>query len=240
MDGGYGGGKDGAVGVSEEENGLFGVVDVGDGEAGMVFGEVDDGVFAGDVGGGDYGVLVPGDGWVEGDGGDAAAGNGAADGGSEPHVGEGDVVDVLGAAEYFGCAFFTHRRLADDLGCPGHEGSVKNRTKTALARSLDVLAFPGAALKLTPVPDGTGKRELPRLMGVTPSPYVAAKIFYIHRLARWLDPQKRHNKGLIGQICLNKGELVRGFDGELLVFDLYIQYNELSITHTPKLTRLAW
>ena len=87
-----------------------------DGEAGVVFGEVDDGVFAGDVGGGDDGELVPGDGGVEGDGGDAAAGDGAADGGAEPHVREGDVVDVLGAAENLGCAFFAGGRLADDLG----------------------------------------------------------------------------------------------------------------------------
>ncbi len=156
--------------MSEEEDGFFRVVDVGYREAGLVFGEVDDGVFAGDIGGGDYGELVPGDGWVEGDGGDAAAGDGAADCGSEPHVGEGDVVDVLRAAEHLGCAFFTDRRLADELGCPGHEGSVKNRTKTALARSLDVLSFGGGALKLTPVPVGTGKWIYRRFMGVNPLP----------------------------------------------------------------------
>ena len=102
VDGGDGGGKHGAVRVREEEDGLFDVVDVGDGEAGMVFGEVDDGVFAGDVGGGDDGELVPGDVGVEVDGGDAAAGDGAADGGPEPHVGERDVVDVLGATEHLG------------------------------------------------------------------------------------------------------------------------------------------
>ncbi len=111
VDRGYSGGEHGSVGVGEEEDGFVGVVDVGDGEAGVVFGEVDDGVFAGDVGGGDDGELVPGDGGVEGDGGDAAAGDGAADGGSEPHAGEGDVVDVLGAAEDFGSAFFARGRL---------------------------------------------------------------------------------------------------------------------------------
>ncbi len=87
VDGGYGGGEEGAVGVGEEEDGFFGVVDVGDGEAGVVFGEVDDGVFAGDVGGGDDGELLPGNGGVEVDGGDAAAWDGAADGGAEPHAG---------------------------------------------------------------------------------------------------------------------------------------------------------
>ncbi len=106
VDGGYGGGEDGVVGVGEEEDGFGVVVDVGGGEAGVVFGEVDDGVFAGDVGGGDDGELVPGDGGVEGDGGDAAAGDGAADGGSVPHAGEGDVVDVLGAAQNFSRALF--------------------------------------------------------------------------------------------------------------------------------------
>ena len=112
VDGGDGGGEDGAVGVGEEEDGLVGVVDVGGGEAEVVFGEVDDAVFAGDVGGGDDGELVPGDGGVEVDGEDAAAGDGAADGGSEPHVGEGDVVDVLGLAQDFGGAFFAQRRAA--------------------------------------------------------------------------------------------------------------------------------
>ena len=78
----------------------------------MIFGEVDDGVFAGDVGGGDDGELVPGDGGVEVDGEDSAAGDGAADGGSEPHVGEGDVVYVFGLAEDFGRAFFAQRGAA--------------------------------------------------------------------------------------------------------------------------------
>jgi hypothetical protein len=58
--------------VGEQQDGLGGVVDELGGEAGVVFGEVDDGVFAGDVGGGDDGELGPVDGWVEGDGGDAA------------------------------------------------------------------------------------------------------------------------------------------------------------------------
>ncbi len=88
VDGGDGGGEDGAVGVGEQEDGFFDVVDVGGGEAGLVFGEVDDGVFAGYVSGGDDGELVPGDTGVKGDGGDAAARDGAADSGSEPHAGE--------------------------------------------------------------------------------------------------------------------------------------------------------
>ena len=72
----------------------------------MVFGEMDDGIFAGNVGGGDDRELVPGNGGVEGDGGDAAARDGAANGGSEPHVGKGEVINVLGATHNFGRAFF--------------------------------------------------------------------------------------------------------------------------------------
>ena len=106
VDGGYGGGEGGFVWVGEEEDGFGVVVDVSGGEAGVVFGEVDNGVLAGDVGGGDDGVFVPGEGWVEFDGGDAAAWDGAADGGSVPHAGEGDVVDVLGAAQNFSRALF--------------------------------------------------------------------------------------------------------------------------------------
>jgi hypothetical protein len=59
VDGGEGGEEGGFFGVGEQEDGLGGVVDVLGGEAGVVFGEVDDGVLAGDVGGGDDGVLGP-------------------------------------------------------------------------------------------------------------------------------------------------------------------------------------
>ena len=88
----------------------------------MVFGEVDDAVFAGDVGGGDDGELVPGDGGVVVDGEDAAAGDGAADGGAVPHAGEGDVVDVLGAAQDLGEAFFADGGAAYDLVVVWHSG----------------------------------------------------------------------------------------------------------------------
>jgi len=98
FDGGYGGGEEGFVLVGEEEDGLVGMVDVLGGEAGVVFGEVDDGVLAGDVGGGDDGVFRPVDGVGEGDGEDAAAGDGGAHGGSVDHAGQGDVVDILGLA----------------------------------------------------------------------------------------------------------------------------------------------
>ena len=120
VDSGYGGGEEGPVWMGEEEDGFGDVVDVGDGEAGVVLGEVDDCVFAGDVGGGDDGELVPGYGGVEGDGGDSAVGDGAADGGAEPHAREGDVVDVLGATEHLVGTLFAKGRLADDLGVGGH------------------------------------------------------------------------------------------------------------------------
>ncbi len=144
MDGGYGGGEDGAVGVGEEEDGLGDVVDVGRGEAGVVFGEVDDGVFAGDIGGGDDGELVPGDPGVEVDGCDAAAGDGAADGGSEPHAGEFYVVDVAGAAEDLVYTLFAGWRGAYDFVRVGHRFGLarmvsgfgysdKDKTKLALS-----------------------------------------------------------------------------------------------------------
>jgi hypothetical protein len=97
----------------------------------VVLAEVDDSVFAGDVGGGDEGEFVPGDRGVEGDKGDAAARNGAADRGAEPHAGQGDVVNILGATEHLCRSLFAEGRLADDLGSGGHEGRVKNRTKAA-------------------------------------------------------------------------------------------------------------
>ena len=75
------------------------------GEAGVVFGEMDDCIFAGDVRCADDGELRPVDGGVERDAADAAAGNGAANGGSVPHAGEREVVNVFGRAQDFGAAF---------------------------------------------------------------------------------------------------------------------------------------
>ena len=119
-DGGLGGQEGGFVGVGEEEDGFGYVVDFVGGQAGMVFGEVDDGVLAGDVGGLDYGVVGPIDVWGEGDGLDAAASDGGADGGAVPHVGEGLVVDVSGGAEDFGAALLARGRGADDGGAVRH------------------------------------------------------------------------------------------------------------------------
>ena len=109
-----GGGQDGLVGMREQKDGFGLMVDVFGCEAGVVLGEVDDGVFAGDVGGGDDGELGPVDGGVECDGSDAAAGDGGADGGSVPHAGQGNVVDILGAARDFGAALFANGGCADD------------------------------------------------------------------------------------------------------------------------------
>ena len=83
-DGGASGEEGGLVGVGEEEDGFGYVVYFRSRQAGVVFGEVDDGVFAGDVGGADDGVFVPGDVGGEGDGADAASGYGGADGGAVP------------------------------------------------------------------------------------------------------------------------------------------------------------
>ena len=115
VDGAEGGEECGFGGVGEKEDGLFGVIDVGVSEAGMIFGEMNDGVFAGDVFGGDDGVLVPGNFGGEGDAGDAAAGDRGADGGAMEHAGEIEVIDVLGATEHLGGAFLAEGGAADDL-----------------------------------------------------------------------------------------------------------------------------
>jgi hypothetical protein len=99
---------------------------VGGGEAGVIFGEMDDDVLAGDVGGGDDGELVPGDVGGEVDGLDAAAGDGGADGGPEPHVGEGEIVDVFGTTENFGSALFADGGRAYGLDVVSH-GYVRFR-----------------------------------------------------------------------------------------------------------------
>ena len=64
---------------------------------------------------------------IEGDGADAAAGDGGADGGAVPHAGQGEVVDVLGAAQDFGGAFFANGGGADDRGRLDIEVLHKNR-----------------------------------------------------------------------------------------------------------------
>lgn len=115
--------------MRKKKDRLFGVVDVSDGQTRMVFGEVDDGVFAGDVCGGDDGEFMPGNGRVKSDGGDPSPWDGAADRGSEPHAWERDVVDIPGAAKDLPSALLAGGRLTDDLECFGHRGSVKNRTK---------------------------------------------------------------------------------------------------------------
>ena len=119
-DGGLGGDEGGLVGVGEEEDGFGYVVNFVGGEAGVVLGEVDDGVFAGDVQGADDGEVSPVDVVREGDGFDTATGDGGADGAAVPHVGECLVVDVLGGAEDFGAALLAEGRGADDGGAVGH------------------------------------------------------------------------------------------------------------------------
>ena len=47
-------------------------------------------------------------------------GDGAANGGAVPHVGESYVVDVLGAAQDLCLTLFAWGGLADDLGSFGH------------------------------------------------------------------------------------------------------------------------
>lgn len=132
VDGGDGGREYRAVGMGKQENGFFDVIDVGYREAGMVFCEVNDGIFAGNVGGGDYGELVPRYDRVEFYRGNAAPGDRAADGCTEPHTRKRDIVDVPRTTENLVFTFFALGRFADDLGSCGHWDSVKNRTKLAV------------------------------------------------------------------------------------------------------------
>src|ERR1035437_4564294 len=108
--------------MSQQQDWLGRVVNEFGGEAGMLLGEVDDAVLAGDVGGGDDGELGPVEVGVKGDGGDASAGDGGADGGSVPHVRERDVVDVLGAAGDFREAFLANGGCSDDGAGLRHRG----------------------------------------------------------------------------------------------------------------------
>jgi hypothetical protein len=75
LDAADGGDERGLVRVREQQDGLVGVVDVRVGEAGMVLGEMDDGVFAGNIGCADDGELRPVDGGVKRDAADGAAGD---------------------------------------------------------------------------------------------------------------------------------------------------------------------
>ena len=74
--------------MREKQDRLFWVIDCVRGEAGVIPGEMHDGVFAGDVGGTDDGVLGPIDVWREGDAADSATSNGGTHGCAVPHAGE--------------------------------------------------------------------------------------------------------------------------------------------------------
>jgi hypothetical protein len=96
------------------------VIDLVGRETGVIFGEVDDGVLAGDVGGSDDGVVGPGYVRSEVDGYDAPTGYRRADGGAVPQAGEDEVVDVLRGAQDFGAAFLAEGRGAENGRALGH------------------------------------------------------------------------------------------------------------------------
>ena len=88
----------------------------------MVLAEVDNGVFAWDVGCGDDDELGPVDEEVVGDGGDAAAGDGGTDGGAVRHAGEGDVIYIQGAARDFSEALLADGRCTENGAGFRHTG----------------------------------------------------------------------------------------------------------------------
>jgi len=107
------------VRMGEQDDGLFGMIDDGVGEAGLVGKDELDVVVAWNVGGGDEDEFRPVDGGVVVDGEDASAWDGTADGCAVPEAGPGEVVDVLGTASDLGEALFAELRGADDAGCGG-------------------------------------------------------------------------------------------------------------------------
>jgi hypothetical protein len=136
-DGFDGFGKKMAVGVSEEKNGLFGMIDDAIGQAGLIVFDEGDAIRAGDVFVGDDDEFVPIDAGAEGDGFYFAAGDAATDGGAVEHAGEGEVVDVAGFAGNFAAAFPAGDGDADD-GIGFHADSRRAQTLAAV-RALPIV-----------------------------------------------------------------------------------------------------
>ena len=117
----YGNGSDSfgekmAVGMSEEEKRLFGMIDEAIGEAGLIVVEESDAIFAGNVFWGDDDELAPVDFGTERKVFDYAARDLAANSGAEEHARQDEVVDVAGLASDFGKAFPARNGRTDDGG----------------------------------------------------------------------------------------------------------------------------
>jgi len=84
------------------------------GKAGMVLGEMDHGVFAGNVFGSNNDVLRPIDLRGERDAANASPGDGGAHCGSVPHAWKRLIVDIAGLSQHLGAAFLTDGRSAEN------------------------------------------------------------------------------------------------------------------------------
>ena len=119
------------VGVGDQQDGFFAVIDLAVGKAGLIGHDHLDVVFAGNVGSSDYGEFAPVDCAIEADGADESAGNGAAHRGAVPHAFTLDVVDVARGAPQLIHAFLARDGGADDAVFRRRAhgwGSAKRRT----------------------------------------------------------------------------------------------------------------
>ena len=99
-----------AIGMGDEDDGLFRMIDLLEGEIRLVVGDQLDAVAAGNVGRGDDDVVGPVDPGVEADGGDAAARNGAAHGDAVQHARLPHVVHVERLPGHLGAPFLAPDR----------------------------------------------------------------------------------------------------------------------------------
>ena len=126
-----------AVGMSEEKNGLFGMIDDAIGEAGLIVFDESDAICAGNIFRGDDDKFVPVDAGAEGNGFYFAARDAAADGGAVKHAGQSHVIDVAGFAGDFSAAFHAGDGDADD-GIGFHADSGRAQTLAAV-RALPIV-----------------------------------------------------------------------------------------------------
>ena len=109
MDGRDGPDQRGLVRMREQQDRLFRMVHLVSGQAGVILCEVNDCVLAGYIGRADYDKFTPVHGGVEVDGADASACDAGTYGGTVPHAGQSQVVDILRSAQHLGAALLAQR-----------------------------------------------------------------------------------------------------------------------------------
>ena len=116
-----------AVGVREQHDGLFRVIDAIGGQARLVVEDERDAIDAGNVSGGHDHDVRPGDARLELDALDETARNGASDRGPKKHPRQREVVDVLRPASDLGRTFAAGDRAADEghVAWPNREQEIR-------------------------------------------------------------------------------------------------------------------